>query len=412
MSQIRTMLMAHAGVESLSAEEVDQVEAIAEKTAEEVAELVADKAAEEVKEEVNDLADEVEELSEEVEDIEDDVEELEETVEGLEAMLVAGNYNAAAFGILYNRADKLNRRLGGKDTGAVVGAESLGDATSAGLAARAGLEGFTETVKGYKDAAVKFIMAMYESIKNYIKGLLDKSVALQNQVKATKARLDKTEELKKDVKPGKWASLAKIDRVSKLREVMVAANKVVESTPKLAENDLSSFKSAMSNLTAKAKELGSLDQSKSTKAGDKETILVKIGVVALTVTVYTGSIENHDDIKKACKATSLSYSVTKAEGEVQFPALDKPKASKMLEQVERMAKEMAEYKNDRAANDEGRDKLISAVKKLEGDDKEWAKPAVASIKAATAMTNKVYTVGARVLGNIADAKLSAVKAYL
>ncbi|QAU04324.1 hypothetical protein [Vibrio phage 2 TSL-2019] len=412
MSHIRNMLMSQvAGMESLSAADASQVEEIAEKTAEEVAELVADKAAEEVKEEVNDLADEVEEVSEAIEEIEEDVEELEECVEGLESLLQAGSYNAAAFGILYNRAEKIHRKLGGKDTGAVVGAEALGDATSAGLAARSGLEGFTETMKQYKDSAVKFIMSMYEAAKNFVKGLLDKSVAIENQVKATKARLDKAEELKKDVKPGKWASLAKITDTSKIERLITSADAVVSAAQKLSTNDVAGYASAYGNLKSAVEGLASTGDSNKSKSGDKETHQIKVGAVMITASVYTGEIKEQADVSKAAKATSLSFSADKS-GDVKFEALDKSKASAYLTEAGKAGKRLSELKESKSGNEKGRDELVAAIKKLDGKEEEWVKPAINAVKASTAMTNKIFTVGARILGNVADAKLAAVKAYL
>lgn len=412
MSHIRNMLMSQvAGMESLSEAEEAQVEKIAEKTAEEVAELVADKAAEEVKEEVNELADEVEEVSEAIEEIEEDVEELEECVEGLESLLQAGSYNAAAFGILYNRAEKLHRKLGGKETGAVVGAEALGDATSAGLAARSGLEGFAETMKSYKDSAVKFIMSMYEAAKNFVKGLLDKSVAIENQVKATKARLDKAEELKKDVKPGKWASLAKITDTSKIERLITSADAVVSAAQKLSTNDVAGYATAYGNLKSAVEGLASTGDSNKAKSGDKETHQIKVGAVMITASVYTGAIKEQADVSKAAKATSLSFSADKS-GDVKFEALDKSKANAYLTEAGKAGKRLSELKESKSGNEKGRDELVAAIKKLDGKEEEWVKPAISAVKASTAMTNKIFTVGARILGNVADAKLAAVKAYL
>lgn len=412
MNHIRNQLMSQvAGIESLSSAEEAQVEQIAEKTAEEVAELVADKAAEEIKEEVEDLADEVEDLSEEVEEIEEEVEELEECVEGMEALLKSGAYNAAAFGILYNRADKLNAKLGGKPSGSVVGAEALGDATSAGLAAREGIEGFVETAKSYGAAALKFIMNMYEAAKGFVKGLLDKSVALENQVKATKARLEKTEELKKDVKPGKWASLARITKTDKIEALIRSSDNVVKAAGKLATNDVAGYASAYNGLKSAIEGLASTGDSTKAKSGDKETHQIKIGAVTIVASVYTGEIKEQADVSKAAKATGLSFSSEKKADE-KFQALDKSSAGTLLGEVSKTAARLKELKSSESGNEKGRDELIAAIKKLEGDDKEWAKPAVSAVKASTAMTNKIFTVAARALGTIADAKLAAVKAYL
>lgn len=411
MKNARNTLMAQvAGLQGLETEVEKIVEDV---TPEIVEELVADKVAEEVKAEVKELADEVEDMAEQVEEIDEQVEELEECVEGMESLLKAGAYNGAAFGILYARAEKLNAKLGGKETGAVVGAEALGDATSAGLAARAGIEGFTDTVKGYGAAAVNFIKSLYDTLINFLKGLFDKSVALENQAKATKARLEKHEgELKKDVKPGKWAALAKVTRFDKIRDLMGAVNRVVEGGSKLAANDVAGWATAYSAMANKLRELGSIDASKASKSGDQETITVKIGAAQLVAVVYTGDVKTHDDVKKACKVTNLSYEAAKQEGEVSFTAHTKESANKALDQVLRMAKEMNDWKGDKAADEKGRDELISAIKKAETKDEDWTKPAINGIKATTAMTNKVYTTCAKLFGAVADAKIASVKAYL
>ncbi|UVD32094.1 hypothetical protein [Vibrio phage phiKT1028] len=408
MSQIRNMLMAHAGMETLDAEEV----AVVEKTAEEVAELVADKAAEEVKAEVNELADEVEELSEEIDEIEEDVEELEECVDGMEALLQAGAFNGAAFGLLYNRAEKLNRKLGGNQAGSVVGQEALGDATSAALAARAGMEDFMETARGYKDAAVKFIMSMYESLKAFLKGLFDKSVAIENQVKATTARLEKTEEMKKDVKPGKWASLAKIRDTSKLKAITSAVDSVVSAGAKLTANDVAGYANAYRALKAAIVNLGKEGESKQTKSGDATTHQIKVGAVQISATVFDGEIKEHADVSKAAKATRISYNVAKAEGEVKFEALTKDSAKQLIASAKADGEALKGLKESKAGNDKGRDELVAALKKTEGKKEEWVKPSISALKASTSMTNSVFTVVAKILGNVADAKLSAVKAYL
>lgn len=408
MSQIRSMLMAQAGMESLDAAEVAQVE----KTAEEVAELVADKAAEEIKAEVNELADEVEELSEEIEEIEEDVEELEECVDGMEALLKAGSFNGAAFGLLYNRAEKLNRKLGGAETGAVVGAESLGDATSATLAARAGMEGFMETARGYKDAAVKFIMSMYESLKSFVKGLFDKSVAIENQVKATTARLEKAEKMKEDVKPGKWASLALLRDSNKLRAIVTAADAVVSAGAKLTANDVAGYAGAYRTLKNAIENLAKDGQSKANKSGDGTTHQIHFGKVVISATVFDGEIKELADVNKAAKVTTISYSVAKQEGEVSFNALTKESAKGFLKSAAADGVMLKSMKEAKAGNEKGRDELVAALKKVEGKQEDWVKPSISALKASTAMTNRVFTVVAKILGNVADAKIAAVKAYL
>ncbi|AGB07237.1 hypothetical protein [Vibrio phage VP4B] len=408
MSQIRNMLMAQAGMESLDAAEVAQVE----KTAEEVAELVADKAAEEIKAEVNELADEVEELSEEIEEIEEDVEELEECVDGMEALLKAGSFNGAAFGLLYNRAEKLNRKLGGAETGAVVGAESLGDATSATLAARAGMEGFMETARGYKDAAVKFIMSMYESLKSFVKGLFDKSVAIENQVKATTARLEKAEKMKEDVKPGKWASLALLRDSNKLRAIVTAADAVVSAGAKLTANDVAGYAGAYRTLKNAIENLAKDGQSKANKSGDGTTHQIHFGKVVISATVFDGEIKELADVNKAAKVTTISYSVAKQEGEVSFNALTKESAKGFLKSAAADGVMLKSMKEAKAGNEKGRDELVAALKKVEGKQEDWVKPSISALKASTAMTNRVFTVVAKILGNVADAKIAAVKAYL
>lgn len=408
MSQIRNMLMAHAGMETLDAGEIAQVE----KTAEEVAELVADKAAEEVKAEVNELADEVEELSEEVEEIEEDVEELEECVDGMEALLQAGSFNGAAFGLLYARAEKLNRKLGGADTGAVVGAESLGDATSATLAARAGMEGFMETARGYKDAAVKFIMSMYESLKAFVKGLLDKSVAIENQVKTTGDRLAKAEKMKENVKPGKWASLALIRDTHKLKAIVTAADALVAAGAKLTSNDVAGYVTAYNMLKSHISALAKDGQSKANKSGNGTTHQIHFGRVIISATVFDGEIKELADVNKAAKVTTISYSVSKEGGEVNFNALTKDTAKAFLTLAAKDGEMLKSMKDAKAGNEKGRDELIAALKKVEGKQEDWVKPAISALKASTAMTNRVFTVVAKILGNVADAKIAAVKAYL
>ena len=413
---VRNMLMAQvAGLESLDAGEAAQVkdiaEAAAEKTAEEVAELIIEKEAGDIAAEVKELADEVEDLSEEVEELDEEVEELEECVEGMESLLKAGSFNGAAFGILYKRAEKLNAKLGGKDTGAVVGAESLGDGTSAALAARAGMEGFVETLKGYGDAAVKFVVSMYNAAIEYVKGLFDKSVSIAKQVTALKERISKTEELKKDVKPGKWASLARITDVAKIEAIVSAADKVVEAGRKLADNDVNGYKSAYGQLKAAIEGLKTAGEAKEAKSGDKVTHQIKVGAVTFNATVYTGEIASHDDVKKACKATALSFSAEKT-ADVKFEALTKSTIGTMLGGAETLGKALAKLKESKSANATGRDELVAAIKKAETKKEEWVKPAIGAIKASTAMTNKIFTVASRAQAAIADAKLAAVKAYL
>lgn len=408
MSQIRNMLMAHAGMETLDAGEVAQVE----KTAEEVAELVADKAAEEIKAEVNELADEVEELSEEIEEIEEDVEELEECVDGMEALLQAGAFNGAAFGLLYNRAEKLNRKLGGADTGSVVGTESLGDAMSAGLAARAGMESFMDTARGYKDAAVKFIMSMYESLKAFVKGLFDKSVAIENQVKATSARLEKAEKMKENVKPGKWASLALLKDSTKLKAIITAVDAVVGAGGKLTANDVSGYANAYRTLKSQIENLAKDGQSKANKSGDGTTHQIHFGKVVISATVFDGEIKEHADVNKAAKVTTISYTVAKQEGEVSFNALTKESAKGLLSSAQKDGEMLKSMKEAKAGNEKGRDELVAAIKKVEGKQEDWVKPSISALKASTAMTNRVFTTVAKILGNVADAKIAAVKAYL
>lgn len=409
MNHIRNMLMSQvSGLEDLDAGEVKE---IAEKTATEVAELVADKAAEEVKAEVNELADEVEEISEEVEEISEDVEELEECVDGMESLLQAGAYNAAAFGLLYNRAEKLHNKLGGAETGSVVGAESLGDATSAALAARSGLEGFAETVKGYKDSAVKFIVTMWNAAINYVKGLLDKSVAIENQVKTTTERLNKAEELKTEVKAGKWTGMSRMHNTDKLAHLVQNAGGLVDGAAKLAENDVPAYKMRYSALKSSIEALGAGMESKKSKNGENTTHTFKMGSVTISATVFDGEISDMAGVSKAAKATRLSFSVDKTVPE-KYQALNKSACGTMLQEAAKAGGELAKLKESKAGNEKGRDELVAQLKKLDGKTEEWVKPAISAIKASTAMTNSVFTVASRIMGAVADAKIAAVKAHL
>lgn len=168
-------------------------EAVVEAVKVEVAEAVA---------EIEQVAQEVETLRTEVEGHEERVDELHEEVAGMESMLASGNFQPSAFAHSYNKARRLNAKLGGKDF-AVIGAESISDASTARVSAVTGMEGFMATVKAGAGKAIEFIKHIFNTVINFFIGIASATTALDRRRTQLAKRLEGNK-LKDTIKLGAW----------------------------------------------------------------------------------------------------------------------------------------------------------------------------------------------------------------
>lgn len=185
------------GIEELEAQGIveEVTEAVEEVVQTEIAEATA---------EIAEVADTVEEIAEQVEAIDEAVEDVQETVEGMESLLNSGNFNAQAFAVMYNTANRrANVIPGHKGAESRVGVESLGDAATAQLMAREGMESMMDSVKGWGKKAVEVIKQIFNSVINFFVGLFDQSKAIERRADQLKERLVDAE-LVDEVKFGKW----------------------------------------------------------------------------------------------------------------------------------------------------------------------------------------------------------------
>lgn len=403
------------------------------KTAEEVETQGAEVVVAETGAEVQELAQVVEKVAEVVEEQQEDLEELQDAVDGLEGLFGSANYSAPAAALLYARAQKLHTRLGGRDTGDRLGAESLGDATTAQMAMRAGMEGFTDTVKKYANAAITFIKNMWDSLIAFLVGLFNRAAGIRRLAESLKKRVEASGfTVKEKIKLGKWNNL--VDYTGKNVKFNDIGAQIFAGTKALAETvkKTESFMVAAGQDQDKSNEWGStytavtnalkaiidkVGNKKETKAAGKDAATGHFGGLTVMLTFRSEAVKNLDDISKAAKATRISFSVrgegnkTPVSGE-QKAKWDVSQLKSRCDDVISGTKEIEVAKNEQAFSGAARDRAIANLKVLANKESKEAPKAIAAIKSVYAMANTIVSNVSRLALDGYAAELSAVKAHM
>lgn len=192
MGKTHHLLASMMGVESLDTQAQVQHEDLPE-ASEEVTELKTQIALAEATTDVKESEALVEEFIKEEQSKAAAIEELQECVNGVEG-LFAGEFSYKAYTVLMKQADRAAKRAGVELPVSVEGCESMTSA-SIYLQTRAGLEGFMDTVKQKMGDVKKFLIALYNSIMEWLKskfGLANKRgtqiAALKQAFKSGKTR--------------------------------------------------------------------------------------------------------------------------------------------------------------------------------------------------------------------------------
>lgn len=412
----------YKGNEELALE--GDVVAVAEQAAEEVARAEVAEATVEMQE----AAQQVEVLTEKMEEMEETVEELEETVDGMESLLSSGNFSAIAMTSLYNRAAKLNDKLGGKSVSR-MGAENFSDASTARLLARDGMEGFMDKVKGWAKTAIEFIKNIFNAVINFFVGLVNKTAGLQRRIDATRKRLDAAEKLKEKVKLGKWnlfvdyekngakgALLKNFSWKDKLDAYLNVAKDVEKA-------NLSAFNSAYDSLVSALKEAAKdmADAGVKESGSDTKQVIADNGGIRVLVTFHDGEIKSGEDAVAAARKLKVMVGKTPESklgtGEVDAKA-DKATLGSTLTSLAGYVKTMRESKIQQKFSKAERDRVIGRLNAIAAGN-AGSEDMEKSRKESVSIVKAVYSSGASVTktlvsltGDAVDAGISMVAAHV
>ena len=408
-------------------EELEQ-QGLVEEVTDAVEEVVKAELAE-VTAEVAEVADTVEEIAEEVEAVEEAVEEVTEAVEGLESMLNSGNYNPDAFAIIYASADRAANKIPGyRSQGGRLGAESIGDAATAQIMARNGMESMMDTVKGWAKKAADFIRAIFNSVINFFVGIFSQAKAIEMRADQLLKRLESAE-IKEEVKLGSWNARLDIKKngvkfpeaeITSLAEI---ATEVSNINTAIKESDnLGSVQALMKTLSAKMKNATSAgDMAKlneDVKEGGRRVFSQK-GALRLMVT-YPEEIasEKLEDLTKALRKFSLKFNLVSDDAKKLVGGTEKTNAKKAeLESMCKSAKGIAvglrASKVEKTFSKAERDRAVGLIKAAANkDNKESNKEAITLIRTAYSVAAPIGTATTTEIGKWAKAALDCVGAHV
>lgn len=427
----KMFLMGLAGCESMEdGEHVgDVVPADLPTTPEEVEDQSAELAISETNVEVVELAKVVEDVIDQVEELQDDQEELEETVAGLEAFMAKGDYHPVVAALLYDKARTIDAKLNnGKAFGEFVGAEALGDATTAQMAMRAGMESFLATAKKYAAAAAEYIKTIFNNAIAFIKSIFNKAEGIKRRAAALVKAIAAKDELKEEITLGKWNTLVDYEGTSddaagqmkgKIEKILASMKSLTDSKDRMISNmaekkeDVSSFAGLYSSLVGDLKALVTAGATaKESKNGNKTTVTATAGGSRYIMTYFGGEIKSYGDVKNACKVTRVSAGTVasdkiKTSGTVKSK-YDKSKLTTLVTQTSGFAN----LRSSDIFNDGGRNKVIGSINQLAGKDNPLVGKLISAVKSMYAMASSVESAVNKHYYNTLEARLQCAKAHL
>lgn len=399
---------------------------------------VAEAAAEAVRAEVAEVAVQVEEQSqaietlvEKVNDMDDSVDELAENIEGMEHLLSSGSFNAQSFALLYNRSCKLSSKLGGKvEDGGRMGAESFGDAATAQLMARGGMEGFMDTVKSWSKKAIEFIKHIFNTVINFFISLWDEAKAIQNRCDSLKKRLeDSKTKIKEKIKLGGWNAyfnyaangLKKIDNTAewaKTNDAIVALTDLAKNINGLGLSEVNSaYSSLISAIKGDVKE--ETDKTVEKKEGSGETLIGNSNGVRILARFGDTTPKNMTEAAAAIRAVKITII---KDGEAKKLATGEATARYTAAQllgavgtVRKGADKIRENKVSKKFTAAERDRVIgslNAIKASDGEKGEEVNGKLNVVRAIFAMSASVAETVEKARINNLRAGLDCVSAHL
>lgn len=127
--------------------------------------------------------------------------ELEQTVDGLE--FLKQHSNPQAMVLLYNRADRLHVKLGGRTTKPRAGLESI-DFRTLEAHVIVGCEGFMDTLKQGADNTLEFLKSIWKRLVEFFKSKFSETGKMKKRAEELKKKLNDGVELNDNPKAGSW----------------------------------------------------------------------------------------------------------------------------------------------------------------------------------------------------------------
>lgn len=421
-----SILDLYAGIEEL------ELENVAEEVSDAVEETVKTEIAE-VATAIEEQSGQIEELTETVNELEEASEEVVEIVEGLESLLASGNFHAPSFAYQYNRAAKLNVMLGGRN-GSRLGAESLGDASTAQLMARDGIEGFMETVKGWGKKAADFIKHIFNTVISFFSNLFDQAGKIQSRATSLKEKV-KADAIKDKVKLGGWNAYfdykanGYTSKFSGLKGPDAEITGLIDSVSSITgESNVQSFRTAYGKLSTWFADNSKVFKAKESDKDDNQKRLIgqEAGIRLLAEYGKTSEIEDAAAAVKIARGTKVFYKVD-AEGSKGLKGGEEAAKANdsqlkgICDEAIAFAKELRESKVKAKFSKAERDKTVGmllAVKASGGKDdadKEAGKVIdgnIKLIKAVYAMSANVSQSAYKFRTSFRKAQLDMVAAHL
>lgn len=400
MSSLDLIFASIAGNENAEFD-LDKVEQVAEVTAEEAAEAVVEAEIKEVEADVSELEKDVAQTETTVEALEEKVEELEEHIEGMESMASGATpFNSALFAYHFKKGSALAARFGAPVEH--VGAESFSDASTANLAAFAGLEGMKDVAVKVGGAIKKFFVQLYNQFIALFVGLFNRLKGLEKKAGVVKTSVaNGTPKTGKIALSGGAANLldAKGSGGSAIPSIVSAIGGVIQLG---GSNPAAGVSRVISDLS----KMG----TKSTGAGGADVAVNKIKVGATTVSIVEGKTE------ASLGKTAWAETVDAGAALKEVDALDKSALSSICDSVATNAKNLQSAKLNSQSLTKQRDAAIAAAeakeKKETGSVDKEGSGSIASIRAGHTAVLKLAEKAVKFGGNILAAQLQFVQAHL
>lgn len=338
----------------------------------------------------------IEELTEAVADQEEAVEELAENIEGMESLIGSGQFNSTAFANLYNRASRLNAKLGGVSVDR-LGAESMSDAATAQIMARNGMEGFMETIKSTAKKAGEVIRHIFDAIINFFVGLFSGAEKVARRAEQLSTRLAAADKVKEKIKLGGWNVLydyAKnglnkdLEGWSATQNALATFANVAKSASKVT---LSDFNSAYATLLSAIKSDAKKDVNATEKSeGDKKVLIGMSAGIRVHAEMKDGLPKDLKEAADYARSVKINFSTggdkALTSGEVAAKA-DKSALGGVLTKVKATATALRNGKVSAAFSKAVRDQVIGQLNVMKADDKEKAE----EVNAQVALVKSVYS---------------------
>jgi len=363
----------------------------------------------------------IEALVEEVNELDDTVEQLEEVIEGTESLLESGNYNPKAMAILYGRGVTLVNRLGGDLDDNRMGVEALGDAATAVVMCRGGLESFVEKAKEYGRKAVEYIKHVFNVVINFFVSLFNQTEALQRRSTQLKKRIDEGAKIKEEIKLGGWNiffDYAKngLNESAKAKH-FTATQTAMVGFLELGKNvngvDLSSFKTHYSALIAGIKtDATAIGKSQAKKNGSNNVIIGQYNGIRIRATYNDMDAKDMSEAASAARSVKITVGkdpdAKKMQSGTAKSKCDKAKLQSVLSEIN---KDLAGVRNSAVSkkfSTAERDRVIGSLNAIKAGDSDRA----SDVSKQVNLVRAIYAAGASLSQSVSKCIYQEIKATL